>query len=627
MSCIYEVTSDGNLNIQPSNNKIAFGKGNSSTTISSGEISFGVGDEVTKISKSGVQKKKVEMVVSSTTKIMEIDVKGTDYNITVTSDNQQVETIKFTNVEEGESGKIVIFYFTAFTKDVIFSVDGGLVKSKNGNMNLTNIEGVYDIVNYYCFDDQTVLIELDSYATIDGFEITTKDVAEIQNILDANIASTDALLGVVDPPLTVEFGTFENGIIDVHVNFNSIMFDLNANKRDALALAFDYSGITLSSISFNPMTELTFIEVNQNRVALMSLNTDAVIFSDISNTITMKMAYTELYGPEPFTIDGYYPLYYDSQAVSGVFLSETTITWSNDDNNSYYINTNSPFYRHGDYLRSIPHNIKSVELLDSSNVSYSTTDTFRLYVEVVNSILYINGSANPQLNFMQNGIYTFIIENFDVVPFIITDNSVIGNDYLRGITKKYEKLNTHPGTITFTHLTHPQFYYQKIMFKPSNDDPKTLFYRCSTQPSAGSTINIIKQNVIPDSSGYDTYFLNASISNEWTESQSNGTYMKLDFEVIDDPYDTFIDSCYTAKVTGVYSFTLNIHGNVSHVKIVKVGSTLPHDPPVIINTQDASASKTYIMTLTASEQVCIEFKGTILNDSSFTAYLLSSKRP
>ena len=94
----------------------------------------------------------------------------------------------------------MIYYQQAFANDVSFSVSGGHVKSKDGNMGLTNVVGVYDIVHFYCVSNNTVLVELNSYATIGGTEI---QIDELKDITASVTTNTTAIQNAVNDIMTL----------------------------------------------------------------------------------------------------------------------------------------------------------------------------------------------------------------------------------------------------------------------------------------------------------------------------------------------------------------------------------------------------------------------------------------
>ena len=850
MSCSYEVTANGELSIRPSSNKISFGDGESVTNIDNGEISFGNEVSRTRITKGGIKKPKKDKTASFqfASTVLEIDVTDSDSTITVNNTTKSIKTIRFTNVEEGESGICVIYYQQAFDNDVSFSVQGGNVKSKDGNMALTNIQNVYDIVNFYCVSNNTVLVELNSYATIGGTEIqidelkditasvttnttaiqnavndiitlgasigtkaekvyvdtqlaqklnaseltainagissnsteisalntwkistvtpsinninasltqnassiggmqttltshantlasqtttlnslqsslnsnTTSltthasalssiqtDVSDLQSSLttantnnttnatditaltgtvgnlqtnvsslqtsvsthagslttlqtavDANIASIATLQETVDtmaeegvgggttvvssgpvkivPPETIEFGEFSNGTIDLNINFNSMKFDTNANGEDMLAFAFDYSGITLTGVVDNPFqSELSFSQVNEYRVALISLSNTPVQFSNVSDKVTLKLSYSELYGPEPFTLDGHYPLYYSTDtgrtSVTGSF-GDNADEWSNGDTSSYYTDVTHSDYTTGDYLEKTKHMIQSVEILDSTNKSYSTNDSKRLYIKAVNGKFEINGIQQKELNLFENCEYTFISESASSHPPFLTESPTGGpsaTEYSRGITVEYKKYTTHPGGDLITHVTNPEYYYYTFKFTPLGDTPDTLYYQCKDHVNMGGKINVIKQDT---SSAIDTYYVNAYISDDYYVSEVNtsGLYTNLSFGEVEDPYNVFQNSTYTAPVDGVYKFDLHVHNksgdSTCMVQLVK-GSTAVK-PPVYIFSQDSHGTKGYMIPLSKNDTVHVEYQGSIWHTTSFNAYLVSTKKP
>tara|TARA_Y100000389_G_scaffold12064_1_gene10965 strand:+ start:13503 stop:16043 length:2541 start_codon:yes stop_codon:yes gene_type:complete len=846
MSCSYEVTSNGELSIRPSSNKISFGNGDSVTNIDNGEISFGTDSVRTRITKGGIKKPKKDKTATFqfASTVLEIDVTDSDSTITVNNTTKGIKTIQFTNVEEGESGICVIYYQQAFDDDVSLSLQGGHVKSKDGNMELTNIVGVYDIVNFYCVSNNTVLVELNSYATIGGTEIqidelkhistsvtsnttaiqsavndiitlgtsigskaekvyvdtqlvqklnaseltsintgissnvtsinelntwkistvtpsindinasltqntstidgmqttlsshantlssqtttlnsiqsslntnttsltthagvisgiqtdvsdlqssltttntnnttdisaltgtvgtlqtnvsslqtsvstNTGSITTLQTTLDTNTANITILQDAVDtlavegvgggttvvssgnvkivPPETMEFGEFSNGTIDLNINLNSLKFDTFANKTDMLALAFDYSGITLTGVIDNPFqNELSFSQVNEYRVALISLSNTPVQFSNVSDNVTLKLSYSELYGPEPFTIDGHYPLYYSNDtgrtAVSGI-SGDNSNEWSNGDTASYYTDVTHVDFTTGDYLEKTNHMIQSVEILDSTNESYSTNDSKRLYIKPVNGKFEINGIPQKELNLLENCEYTFISESESSHPPFITESATGGGnaiEYSRGITTQHKKYTTHPGGNLITHNTNPEYYYYTFTFTPGEDTPDTLYYQCKNHVNMGGKINVLKQDT---SSANDTYYVNAYISDDYYSSETNtsGTYTNLSFGEIEDPYNVFQNSTYTAPVDGVYKFELHVHNksnNTCMVQIVK-GSTAIK-PPVYIYSQDSHGMKGYMVSLSKNDTVHVEYQGDIWHTTSMTAYLVSTKKP
>lgn len=850
MSCSYEVTSNGELSIRPSSNKISFGDGDSVTNIDNGEISFGNEASRTRITKGGIKKPKKDKTASFqfASTILEIDVTDSDSTITVNNTTKSIKTIRFTNVEEGESGICVIYYQQAFDNDVSFSVQGGNVKSKDGNMALTNIQNVYDIVNFYCVSNNTVLVELNSYATIGGTEIqidelkditasvttnttaiqnavndivtlsasvgtkaekvyvdtqlaqklnaseltsinagissnsteisalntwkistvtpsinnltasitqntssiggmqttltnhantlasqttslnslqsslnsnTTSltthasaisgiqtDVSDLQSSLttantnnttnttditaltgsvgtlqtnvsslqtsvsthagslttlqtavDANTASIVTLQETVDtmaeegvgggttvvssgtvkivPPETIEFGEFSNGTIDLNINFNSLKFDTNANGEDMLAFAFDYSGITLTGVVDNPFqSELSFSQVNEYRVALISLSNTPVQFSNVSDKVTLKLSYSELYGPEPFTLDGHYPLYYSTDtgrtSVTGSF-GDNADEWSNGDTTSYYTDVTDPEYTTGDYLERTNHMIQTVEILDSMNKSYGTNDSKRLYIKVVNGKFEINGIPQKELNLIENCEYTFISESASSHPPFLTESPTGGpsaTEYSRGVTVEYKKYTTHPGGGSITHLTNPEHYYYTFKFTPGENTPDTLYYQCKDHVNMGAKINIIKQDT---SSANDTYYVNAYIGDDYYVSEVNtsGLYTNLSFGEVEDPYNVFQNSTYTAPVDGVYKFELHVHNKSGNdtcmVQLVKGSAAVK--PPVFIFSQDSHGTKGYMIPLSKNDTVHVEYQGIIWHTTSLNAYLVSTKKP
>ena len=843
MSCSYEVTSNGELSIRPSSNKISFGDGESVTNIDNGEISFGNDSVRTRITKGGIKKPKKDKTATFqfASTILEIDVTDSDSTITVNNTTKSIRTIQFTNVEEGESGICVIYYQKAFDNDVTLTVSGGHVKSKDGNMTLTNILGVYDIVNFYCVSNNTVLVELNSYATIGGTEIqidelknitasvttnttaiqnaandiitlgtsigtksekvyvdtqlaqklnaseltaintgiasnsteisalntwklstvtptlnnltasinqntstigtfqttltshentlatqtntlntlqtsigvnTTSltnqasaisniqtDVSDLQSNVNttlngqvstlqtnvtanagsittlqtnvtANAGSITTLQTTVDehttsittlqetvstlsetggggttvvssgpvkivPPEILEFGDFSNGTIDMNINLNSLKFDKNANGTDMLAFAFDYSGITLTGVVDNPFqNELSFSQVNEFRVALISLSNTPVQFSNVSDKVTLKMSYSELYGPEPFVLDGHYPMYYTNDTgrtvVSGSF-GESATEWSNGDTNSYYTEPTHSEYTTGDYLEKTQHMIQSVEILDSVNKSYGTNDSKRLYIKAVNGKFEINGIPQKELHLYENCEYTFISESATAHPPFITESATGGpmaNEYSRGVTVEYKPYSTHPGTPLITHATHPEHYYYTFTFTPGEETPETLYYQCKVHANMGGKINVVKQDT---SSASDTYYVNAYISDDYYMSETNtsGLYTNLSFGVIEDPYNVFQNSTYTAPVDGVYKFELHVHNksNVNTCMVQLVKGTTGVKPPVYIFSQDSHGTKGYMIPLSKNETVHVEYQGNIWHTTSITAYLVSTKKP
>ena len=104
MSCSYEVTSNGELNIRPSSNKISFGDGESITNIDNGEISFGTESSRTRITKGGIKKPKKDKTASYqfASNVLDIDVSDSDSTITINSNTRAIKTIRFTNVQEGK---------------------------------------------------------------------------------------------------------------------------------------------------------------------------------------------------------------------------------------------------------------------------------------------------------------------------------------------------------------------------------------------------------------------------------------------------------------------------------------------------------------------------------------------
>lgn len=849
MSCSYEVTSNGELSIRPSSNKISFGDGESITNIDNGEISFGNEVSRTRITKGGIKKPKKDKTASFqfASTILEIDVTDSDSTITVNNTTKSIKTIRFTNVEEGESGICVIYYQQAFDNDVSFSLQGGNVKSKDGNMALTNIQNVYDIVNFYCVSNNTVLVELNSYATIGGTEIQidelkditssvttnttaiqnavndiialgasvgtkaekayvdthlaqklnvselttinagissnsseisalntwkintitpsinninsnitqntssiggmqttltshantlanqtttlnslqsslnsnttsltthagaisgiqtdvldlqtslttanttnstditvltgtvstlqtnvsslqtsvtthTGSITSLQTAVDTNTSSLASLQETVDtmaeegvgggttivssgavkivPPETIEFGEFSNGTIDLNINFNSLKFDTNANGDDMLAFAFDYSGITLTGVVDNPFqSELSFSQVNEFRVALISLSNTPVLFSNVSDKVTLKLSYSELYGPEPFTLDGHYPLYYSSDTgrtpVSGSF-GDNANEWSNGDTVSYYTDVTHSDYTTGDYLEKTNHMIQSVEILDSTNKSYGTNDSKRLYIKAVNGKFEINGVTQKELNLFENCEYTFISESASSHPPFLTESPTggpIATEYSRGMTTQYKKYTTHPGGDLITHVTNPEYYYYTFTFTPLGDTPDVLYYQCKNHVNMGGKINIVKQDT---SSGIDTYFVNAFISDEngyyLSENNTSGLYTKLSFSDTEDPYNVFQNSTYTAPVDGVYRFDLHVHNktNTNDCKVRLMKGSAEIKPPVIIYSQDSNASKGYMIPLSKNETIEVEYQGNIWHNTSFNAYIVSTKKP
>ena len=760
MSCSYEVTANGELSIRPSSNKISFGDGDNITHIDNGEISFGTETSRTRITKGGIKKPKKDKTSAYqfASNELEIDVTDSDSTITINSNTRAIETIRFTNVQEGENGMCVIYYQQAFANDVTFSVSGGHVKSKDGNMGLTNIVGVYDIVHFYCVSDNTVLVELDSYATIGGTEIqidelkditasvssnttaiqnavndlvtlttsvltkaekayvdtqlglkldasglssaspitdlntwkndtvtpaitalqasettTTTDIASLQTSVSNNatdiaslqtsvstnatdiatLQSTVSTLSTsggggtttvvssgpakIVPPETIEFGAFSNGTIDLHVNMNTLKFDTNANGTDLLAFAFDYSGITLTGVTDNPFqSQLSFSQVNGFRVALISLSNTPVLFSNVSDKVTLKLSYSELYGPEPFTLDGHYPMYYTSDTgrtpVTGT-LGDAANEWSNGDTGTYYTDITHPDYTTGDYLEKTQHMLESVEILDSQNRSYGTNDSKRLYIKGVNGKFEINGVTQKELYLFENCEYTFISESFTTHPPYLTESATGGpsaTEYSRGVTSEYKQYTTHPGTTTITHDTNPEYYYYTFTFTPGADTPDVLYYQCKNHLNMGGKINIVKQDT---SSGIETYYVNAFISDGngyyLSENNTSGLYTKLSFSGVEDPYNVFQNSTYTAPVDGVYKFELHAHSksntNNCMVRLVK-GST-EIKPPIIIYSQDSNASKGYMIPLSKNETIEVEYQGHIWHNTSFNAYLVSTKKP
>ena len=130
----------------------------------------------------------------------------------------------------------------------------------------------------------------------------------------------------------------------------------------------------------------------------------------------------------------------------------------------------------------------------------------------------------------------------------------------------------------------------------------------------------------------NTYCVNAYLSNDFAGSRTNDTqtYAKLTFGEVDDPYKVFQNSVYTAPVDGLYKFEVHIHNKTNTydgmVRLLKNG-TIAINPPVIIYTQDSNGSKGYTVSLSKNETISVEYQGNIWNDSSFTAYLISPKKP
>ena len=774
MSCSYEVTANGELSIRPSSNKISFGNGESVTNIDNGEISFGNEVSRTRITKGGIKKPKKDKTASYqfASNVLDIDVTDSDSTITINGNTRAIKTIRFTNVQEGENGLCVIYYQQAFANDVSFSVSGGHVKSKDGNMGLTNVVGVYDIVHFYCVSNNTVLVELNSYATIGGTEIqidelkdittsvssnttaiqsavndivtlttsvsakaektyvdtqldlkldasglssaspitelnewktdtvtpaitslqvsgtnnatnisslqtsvstnatdiaslqtsvstNASDIASLQTSVSTNATDIATLQSTVStlstsggggtttvvssgpakivPSETIEFGAFSNGTIDLHINMNTLKFDTNANGTDLLAFAFDYTGITLTGVTDNPFqTQLSFSQVNEFRVALISLSNTPVLFSNVSDKVTLKLSYSELYGPEPFTLDGHYPMYYTADTgrtpVTGT-LGEAANEWSNGDTATYYTDITHTDYTTGDYLEKTQHMIESVEILDSVNKSYGTNDAKRLYIKAVNGKFEINGVVQKELYLFENCEYTFISESFSAHPPYLTESATGGpsaSEYSRGVTSEYKQYTTHPGTSDITHETNPEYYYYTIIFTPGADTPSVLYYQCKNHVNMGGKINIVKQDTSSDT---DTYYVNAFISDEsgyyLAENNTSGLYTKLSFSGVEDPYNVFQNSTYTAPVNGVYKFELHVHNksntNNCMVRLIKGNTEIK--PPVIIYSQDSNASKGYMIPLSKNETIEVEYQGHIWHNTSFNAYLVSTKKP
>ena len=320
--------------------------------------------------------------------------------------------------------------------------------------------------------------------------------------------------------------------------------------------------------------------------------------------MTLKLSYSELYGPEPFTLDGHYPMYYTADTgrtpVTGT-LGEAANEWSNGDTATYYTDITHTDYTTGDYLEKTQHMIESVEILDSVNKSYGTNDAKRLYIKAVNGKFEINGVTQKELYLFENCEYTFISESFSAHPPYLTESATGGpsaSEYSRGVTSEYKQYTTHPGTSDVTHETNPEFYYYTFTFTPGADTPDVLYYQCKNHVNMGGKINIVKQDTSSDT---DTYYVNAFISDEsgyyLAENNTSGLYTKLSFSGVEDPYNVFQNSTYTAPVNGVYKFELHVHNksntNNCMVRLIKGNTEIK--PPVIIYSQDSNASKGYMI--------------------------------
>lgn len=726
-SCVYELSDTGELNIKPSSNKISFGTGDNIASIDGGEIKFenkATGD-TTRISKSGVRKamKNKSDTLTPASDTLDIDTSENNYTFNVSASNKHLKSIRFTNIAEGNSGILALYYTVAFEKEITFTTDdavGGTVKSKDGNMVLTNITSVYDVVNYFCYSDTVVLIEVQSYATIDGAEITTEDLSVVSTRVSTNAtsiasvqstvadipatystkaelsgfisspafphdATTDQLLrfatvdgttiglktmldekaagsdvtalqddvtalqtnvtdlmmspgggggsaNVAELGATIEFGSFSGGVIDVHVNLDTLKFDTSANTKNMIALAFDCEGITLDAVTTNPfVTELGFSQVSDRRVAIMSLSSTPAAFSNFGDKQTIKISYTELYGPEPFTLDGHYPLYYTSGSA-GSGSKAVSKTWSNGDTSTYYVDTGDIKYTEGDYQESVHHFVSSVEILDSNNVSYSTNDHTRFYVSYYGGKFALNGVSQKEINVFENCEYTFITEVHGSHPLMFTEHVLGGPEasaYTKYMTMAHHEKSTHPGTTGVTFVTNPEHYYTKIKFKPQADTPDVLYYQCEKHSGMGGKMNVVKQYA---SSDVVTYYVNAHISDVELGSLSNDTdtLEKILFSVSDDPYSIFANSIYTAPKDGMYMIiadmcTKNIGSYETKVRLKINGAY--SGPPVINMTANTCSSKTFVKHLSKGDALQFDYRGELYNHSSISITHLSSQVP
>jgi hypothetical protein len=437
---------------------------------------------------------------------------------------------------------------------------------------------------------------------------------------------------VMTPKATIEFGSFSGGVIDVHVNLDTLKFDTDANTKNMIALAFDCEGITLDAVTSNPFnSELGFSQVNEHRVALISLSSTPAVFSNFADTHTIKISYTELYGPEPFVLDGHYPLYYTS-AGAGAGSKTLSKTWSNDDTGTYYIDTTNPEYTEGDYLKSVPHFVSSVEILDSNNVSYSTNDNTRFYVSSDSGKYALNGVSQKEIHVFENCEYTFISEIHHIRPLIFTEDSIGGpsaSAYTKYMTMTHHELSTHPGTQIVTFDTNPEHYYTKIRFKPQSDTPDVLYYQCASHSGMGGKITVVKQYA---SSDVVTYYVNAHVSDVELGSLTNdtGTLEKISFSVYEDPYGLFANSVYTSPKDGMYMIvadvcTKNISTYETKVRLKVNGSYT--GPPIINNVALTSSSKTFVKQLVKDDVVQFDYYGQLYNHTSISITHLSSQVP
>jgi hypothetical protein len=282
---------------------------------------------------------------------------------------------------------------------------------------------------------------------------------------------------------------YTSGVANVILDTTTLINDSNANG-DIMAIAFKYSGITLSGASFNPLRN-TFglVDVGSTRVAMLNFSGSALDLSDMDNQILLSFSYSELYGPEPFALDGYYPLYYTSTAVDGVTLTETTQSWSTGDTSTYYMDTSGTYYQ-GTYNLSRHHHITDVEILDSTYTKYTSNDTQHLYLTVESktsnhpyygsgssNAFVINGTPGKELNLKKGYTYYFHMDStYTSHPIYISTSSVGGgtNAFTDGISVS---TSTHANTLTFS--------------VPSSPSTSTLYYACSSHQYMGYQINLV----------------------------------------------------------------------------------------------------------------------------------------
>lgn len=477
MSCEYIVTSNGELQIKPSNNIITFGEGDNSVILSDGQISA---KQMT-VSKGIKKSQTVRTKDVQQPNTIFVDVSDGDSVIDVTSSNDDVEYVSFTNVSAGETGYLTFTYSSTFSNTLQWVLQGGNVFSKNGHSSLSNILGATDVVHYYCVSSSMIVIDISAYSVV-GSTI-------LDNYVSSLYGTSSSIVTNVNTNMTMKIASYSSGTATIIFDVTTLSNDINTNG-DIMAIAFKYNGITLSNVSNNPLSStFNMVDVGDSRVAMLNISGTPIDISNMDNQILLSFSYSELYGPEPFALDGYYPMYYTSTAVDGVTLIETTQSWSTGDTGTYYMDTSGTYYQ-GTYNASRHHHITEIEILDSTYTKYTTNDTQHLYITVEpktsnhphyglgsSNAFVINGAHDKELNLKKGCTYYFHMDStYTSHPIYISTSSAGGgtNAFTDGVSVS---TSTNTNSLTFS--------------VPSSPSTSTLYYACGSHQYMGYKINLV----------------------------------------------------------------------------------------------------------------------------------------